>query len=105
MNNEHQDLKTKLESALKRISELEAENSKLRNLGEHDLHVELLNTDEIESTENSQQKKGSIAHTDKASLTSDSINNQSNPEEKATSLQLVSRKRRRVCDQMGWKRK
>jgi superfamily II DNA or RNA helicase len=82
MNSEHQDLKTKLENALKRICELEAENSRLRNLGVHDLHEELLNTDEIESTENSQQEKGSTTQTDKASSTSASINNQSNPEEK-----------------------
>ncbi len=82
MNFKHQDLKTKLESALKRISELEAENSRLRNLGMHDLHEEFLNTDKTESTEKSLQEKHRITQSERASSTIATINHHSNPEEK-----------------------
>ncbi|MDP3113731.1 MAG: DEAD/DEAH box helicase family protein [Candidatus Cloacimonadaceae bacterium] len=93
MNSEHHDLKTKLESALKRIRELEAENSRLRNLGVHDLQAEVLKSNDNESTVNSPQDKHSIAIDGRADSAPTSINSHSSPEDKVQLFRSLFRGR------------
>ncbi|MCB5271212.1 MAG: hypothetical protein LHW56_05135 [Candidatus Cloacimonetes bacterium] len=89
MNSEHDDLKTKLESALKRISELEAENNRLRVLKVEDHQTNLSYSDKTESTENERQETPCIALAERMDFTPASINNQSSPEEKILLFQCL----------------
>lgn len=93
MKSEHQDLKTKLENALKRISELEAENTRLRNLGVHDLQAEVSKSNNIESTVNSPQDIPSIAIDGRADSAPTSINIHSSPEDKVQLFRSLFRGR------------
>ncbi|MCB5253272.1 MAG: DEAD/DEAH box helicase [Candidatus Cloacimonetes bacterium] len=80
MNSEYNDLMVKLESTLKRISELEAENSRLRNLVVGDNQAVASNSDKSETSQKSQQDKQTITERKLSAPTT--INNTSSPEEK-----------------------
>lgn len=64
MNSEHHDLKTKLEGALKRISELEAENSRLRDLvaGHHPIVYMQCGPIRYKADSKSQLKQRAFSH-------------------------------------------
>lgn len=82
MKNEHDDLKTKLERALKRISELEAENSRLRDLVAGDHQAVVSNSDTTASSVNAEHEMPNVALAERIDSTPASINNLSSPEEK-----------------------
>lgn len=82
MNSEHDDLKTNLESALKRISELEAENSRLRDLVAGDHQAVVSNSDTNASSVNAQHETPNVALAERIDSTPAPINNQSGPKEK-----------------------
>ncbi|MBW6513531.1 MAG: DEAD/DEAH box helicase [Candidatus Syntrophosphaera sp.] len=82
MNTEKEELKKKLEDALKRISELEAENSRLTDLVSNATHPSDLNTEPSNPTENKQKHSTENSHSVSASSIDAPINNQSSPENK-----------------------
>jgi len=82
MNTKNEELKKKLEDALKRISELEAENSRLRAVVSNVTHPSDLNTEPSNPTENMQKHSTENSHSVSASSIDAPINNQSSPEHK-----------------------
>ena len=82
MSIENEELKKQLQDALKRISELETENSKLRNLISKDTHPSDLNTESSNPTENFQKHSTENSHSVSASSINATNNNQSSPENK-----------------------
>ncbi len=82
MNTENVELKKKLEDALRRISELEIENSRLRDLVSNVTHLSDLNTEHSVSTENLQKPSSENSHSERTSSSCALINNQSSPKNK-----------------------
>lgn len=82
MNTENEELKKKLEDALKRISDLETENSRLREMVSNVTHLSDLNTEHSVSTENLQKPSSENSHSERTSSSCALINNQSSPEDK-----------------------
>lgn len=82
MNSEHQDIKAKLDIALKRISELEAENSRLRDLVAGDHQAVVSNSDTTATSVNAEHEMPNVALAERIDSTPASINNLSSPEEK-----------------------
>lgn len=82
MNTEYEDLKKKLENALKRISELETENSRLRNLVSNVIHPSAPKPENTLTTENLQKGTPEDTVSVIATSTDASINNQSSSEDK-----------------------
>ncbi|MBM4404524.1 MAG: hypothetical protein FJ042_09140, partial [Candidatus Cloacimonetes bacterium] len=82
MNTENEELKKKLEDALKRISELEAENSRLRDLVSNGTYPSNLNIEPSNGAENVQKHSTENSHSVGASSIDAPINNQSSPEDK-----------------------
>jgi TnpA family transposase len=82
MNTENEKLKKRLEDALRRISELEAENSRLRDLVSSVTHPSDLNIESSIAVENVQKHSTENSHSVGASSIDTPINNQSSPENK-----------------------
>lgn len=82
MNTENEKLKKRLEDALRRISELEAENSRLRDLVSSVTHPSDLNTEPLNPIEDLQKHSSENSHSVGASSIDAPINNQSSPENK-----------------------
>lgn len=82
MNTENEELKKKLEDALKLISELETENSRLRGLVSNVTHQSDSITKPSIPTENLQKHSSDNSHTERANSSDAPINNQSSPENK-----------------------
>lgn len=82
MNTDDEELKKKLDDALKRISELEAENSRLTDLVSNITHPTNLNTEPSNPTENMQKYSNENSYSVAASSFNTPINNQSSPEHK-----------------------
>lgn len=82
MNTENEELKKRLEDALKRINDLEAENSRLREFVSNVTHPSDLKTKPSYPTENLQKLRTEYSHSVSASSVDALINNQSSPENK-----------------------
>ena len=82
MNIGYEELKKRLDDALKRISDLEAENTRLRDLVSNITHPTNLNTEPSNQTENLQKHSTEYSHSVSASSIDTLINNQSSPEGK-----------------------
>ncbi len=82
MNTENEELKKRLDDALKRISDLETENSLLRNLVSNVTHPSEPNTETSTQTENLQKHSSDNSYTERSSSSDAPINNQSSPENK-----------------------
>lgn len=82
MNTENEELKKRLEDALRRISDLEKENTRLRDLVSNVTHLSDLNTKHSVSTENLQKPSSENSHSERTSSSCALINNQSSPEDK-----------------------
>ena len=82
MNTENEELKKKLDDALKRISDLETENSRLREMVSNVTHLSDLNAEHSVSTENLQKPSSENSHSERTSSSCALINNQSSPEDK-----------------------
>lgn len=82
MNTENEELKKRLEDALKRINDLEAENSRLREFVSNVTHPSDLKTKPSFPTENLQKLRTEYSHSVSASSVDALINNQSSPENK-----------------------
>ena len=82
MNTDIDELKRKLDDALKRISYLEVENSRLRELASNATYPSDLNTESSNPTEHIQKHSTENSHSVSASSVYATINNQSSPENK-----------------------
>ena len=82
MNTDNEELKKRLDDALKRISDLEKENSRLRDLVSNVTHPTNLNAEPSNPTENLQKHRTEYSHSVSASSVDAPINNQSSPEDK-----------------------
>lgn len=82
MNTENEELKKRLEDALKRISDLETENSLLRSLVLNVTHSVEPNNETSTQTENLQKHSSDNSHTERSISSDAPINNQSSPENK-----------------------
>ena len=82
MDTTYEHLREKLETALKRISELEAETSSLRDLIAGDHQKEVLNSTIAVSKERIQENTSNLVHTQATASLPASITNQSSPEDK-----------------------
>lgn len=82
MNTESEELKKRLEDALKRINDLEAENSRLRDFVSNVTHPSDLKTEPSNATENVQKHNTENSNSVGASSIDTPINNQSSPEDK-----------------------
>jgi hypothetical protein len=82
MITDDEELKKKLEVALKLISELETENSRLRGLVSNVTHQSDSITKPSIPTENLQKHSSDNSHTERANSSDAPINNQSSPENK-----------------------
>ncbi|HOH98119.1 MAG TPA: DEAD/DEAH box helicase family protein [Candidatus Cloacimonadota bacterium] len=82
MNTENEELKKRLDDALKRISDLETENSRLRDLVSNVTHPSEPNTETSIPTETPHKYITNDTHSVKATSTDTPINNQSSPENK-----------------------
>lgn len=82
MNTEIEELKKRLEDALKQISDLEAENSRLRDLVSNFVHPSDSNAEPSNPTENKQEHSPERSHSVRARSFDAPINNQSSPEDK-----------------------
>ena len=82
MNTDIDELKRKLDDALKRIGDLEAENSRLRDLASNVTHQPDLNTEHSNPTDYIQKHSSENSHSENASSIDATINNQSSPESK-----------------------
>lgn len=82
MITDNEELKKRLDDALKRISDLEAENTRLRELVSNITHPTNLNTEPSNQTENLQKHSTEYSHSVSASSIDTLINNQSSPEGK-----------------------
>ncbi len=96
MTTENEELKKKLEDALKRISELEAENSKLRNLVSIVTHPSDQSTEPSIHTESLQKHPPEDTHTVRSTSVDAPINNQSSPEDKVRLFRCLFRGREDV---------
>jgi len=86
MNSEYDDLKEKLAIALKRISELEAENSRLKNMG---LKMNHPSARHLKSSEASNVKISDDTVADGVDVTDASVSMQSNPEDKVHLFRIL----------------
>lgn len=82
MNTENKELKMKLEDALKRISDLEAENSRLRDWVSNVTHPSDLKPEQTNPTDDTHKHSSEDSHSVSASSVDAPINNQSSPEDK-----------------------
>lgn len=82
MNTENEKLKKKLDDALKRISDLEKENTRLRELVSNVTYPSNLNIEPSNAAENVQKQCSENSHSVSASSIDAPINNQSSPENK-----------------------
>ena len=82
MITDNEELKKRLDDALKRISDLEAENTRLRDLVSSITHPTNLNTEPSNQTENLQKHSTEYSNSVSASSIDAPINNQSSPENK-----------------------
>lgn len=82
MNTDYEELKKRLEYALKRINDLEAENSRLRDFVSNITHPSDLKTEPSNPTENLQKLRTEYSHSVSANSVDTLINNQSSPENK-----------------------
>jgi superfamily II DNA or RNA helicase len=82
MNTENEELKKKLDDALKRISDLEKENTRLRELVSNVTYPSNLNIEPSNAAENVQKQCSENPHSISASSIDTTINNQSSPENK-----------------------
>jgi superfamily II DNA or RNA helicase len=82
MITDNDELKKKLDDALKRISDLEKENSRLREMLSNVTHPTNLNTETSNPIENLQKQSSEDSHSVSASNIDAPINNHSSPEHK-----------------------
>ncbi|HOY83787.1 MAG TPA: DEAD/DEAH box helicase family protein [Candidatus Syntrophosphaera sp.] len=96
MSTENEELKKQLQDALKRISELETENSKLRNLVSNVTHPSDLDSETSNQTENIQKPHLEDTHSKRVNSVDAPINNQSSPEDKVRLFRCLFRGREDV---------
>ena len=82
MNNDYKELKKRLDDALKRISDLEVENSRLRDLAAKVIHSSDLKIEPSNETENMQKHSSDNSHPVSVSSVDSLVNNLSSPESK-----------------------